>query len=557
MAELSNAAVATLLDRYSALLEFTGERSFRARAYHNAADAIRATSIPLADLAATGHLRDIPGIGEGIALAIDSILANGRFGLLDELAERYPLSLLELTQLPGVGVKTASRLFHELGVADLAAAEAAAADGRIRAAKGMGAKLEATILAGLEALRRRTGRASIGLALPAARRLQGDLEAALPAARIAVAGSVRRMEPTVGDIDLVIAAADPTQVIAIVQAMPAFAGAERSHAALRIELPVGLAVDLFFTTPDRFGTALVEATGNAAHLALLGEPLATAAAEEAVYAAAGHLWIPPELRQGTEEFARAAEIPDLVTIADIQGEFHCHSTWSDGGASIAEMLAAAADRGYRVLAITDHSLSLGVANGLSPERLRQQRGEIEALTGRDGVRLWQGAEVEVSRDGRLDYADEVLARLDIVVASLHSGLRQPREQLTERLLGVLANPNVDIIAHPSGRLIERREGGDFDWERVYAAAAESGTALEINADPARLDLDDRHAAAALEAGCLLTINCDAHHPDGFASMPYGIAVARRAWARPAAIINCWPVAQTGAWLAERGRRAPR
>src|SRR5581483_2649849 len=236
MAELSNAAVATLLDRYGELLEFTGERSFRARAYHNAADAIRATPTALADLAAAGRLRDIPGIGEGIALAIGSILATGRFGLLDELAEQYPLSLLELTQLPGVGVKTASRLFHELGVADLAAADAAAADGRIRATKGMGAKLEATILAGLEALRRRTGRASIGLALPAARRLQGDLDAALPAARVAIAGSVRRMDPTVGDIDLVIAAADPAQAMAMVQALPAFAGAERANAMLRVEL---------------------------------------------------------------------------------------------------------------------------------------------------------------------------------------------------------------------------------------------------------------------------------------------------------------------------------
>ncbi|HET7093338.1 MAG TPA: PHP domain-containing protein, partial [Thermomicrobiales bacterium] len=416
---------------------------------------------------------------------------------------------------------------------------------------------EATVIAGLEALRRRTGRISIGVALPAAQRLLGDLEGALPSAQIAIAGSVRRMEATVGDIDLVVGAADPDRAMALAQAMPGFAKAERVERALRLDLPLGLVAHVLFATPDRYGTALVEATGNAAHLELLGTPLPVAGDEAAVYAARGKPWIPPELRQGTVEFARAADIPGLVVIADIQGEFHCHSTWSDGGAKIEAMLAAAADRGYRVLAITDHSQSLGVANGLSPERLQLQRREIEALDGTDGVRLWQGAEVEVSRDGRLDYANEVLARLDIVVASLHSGLRQPREQLTDRLLGVLANPNVDIIAHPSGRLIERREGGDFDWDRVYAAAAESGTALEINADPARLDLDAHHAAAALAAGCLLTVNCDAHHPDGFASMKYGIAVARRAWTRPADILNCWPVTQTEAWLAQRGRRAPR
>ncbi|HEU5430652.1 MAG TPA: helix-hairpin-helix domain-containing protein [Thermomicrobiales bacterium] len=554
MTETGNAAVATLLDRYGALLAFTGERSFRARAYHNAADAIRSTPEPVADLAAAGRLREIPGIGEGIAQAIGSILATGRFGLLDELAAQYPLSLLELTQVPGVGVKTASRLFHELGVADLVALETAARDGRVRATKGMGAKLEATILAGLEALSRRTGRASIGVALPAAQRLLGDLAAALPSARIAIAGSVRRMEATIGDINLVIAAADRERAMGLAQALPGFAGAERDGDRLRVALPIGLAADLVFTPPDRFGTTLVEATGNAAHLALLGSPLPIAADEAAIYAAHGHPWIPPELRQGTVEFARAADIPGLVVISDIVGEFHCHSTWSDGGAKIAAMLAAAADRGYRVLAITDHSQSLGVANGLSPERLRLQRDEVDKLDGTDGVRLLQGAEVEVSRDGRLDYANDVLARLDIVVASLHSGLRQPQAQLTNRLLGVLANSNVDIIAHPSGRLIERREGGDFDWPRVFAAATQSGTALEINADPARLDLDDRRAAAALAAGCLLTINCDAHHPDGFGSMKYGIAVARRAWARPDDILNCWPVAKTEAWLRERGRR---
>ncbi|HEU0113028.1 MAG TPA: helix-hairpin-helix domain-containing protein [Thermomicrobiales bacterium] len=556
MAEFSNAAVATLLDRYGALLELAGERSFRARAYHNAADAIRAEPTPLTDLAAAGRLREIPGIGEGIAQAIGSILASGRFGLLDELAERYPLSLLELTQLPGVGVKTASRLFQDLGVVDLATLEAAARKGRIRATKGMGPKLEATIVAGLEALRRRTGRVSIGSALPAAQRLLGDLQTVLPSARIAVAGSVRRLEATVGDIDLVVAAADPDRAIELAQALPAFAKAERRDDTLRGELPLGLAADLVFTEPDQFGTALVAATGNAAHLALLGTPLPVAADEAAVYAGCGKPWIPPELRQGTVEFARAAEIPGLVVIADIQGEFHCHSTWSDGGAKIEAMLAAAADRGYRELAITDHSQSLGVANGLSPERLRLQRAEIDRLDGTDGVRLFQGAEVEVSRDGRLDYANELLARLDVVVASLHSGLRQPQAQLTDRLLGVLANPNVDIIAHPSGRLIERREGGDFDWPRVYAAAAEAGTALEINADPARLDLDDHHAAAALAAGCLLTINCDAHQPDGFATMPYGIAIARRAWARPVDVLNCWPVAETEAWLRRRGQGQP-
>ena len=308
-------------------------------------------------------------------------------------------------------------------------------------------------------------------------------------------------------------------------------------------------------TPSHGEHRLLRATGNALHVQRLGAIPEQAANEEEIYAALGLPFIPPELRSGGEEFERLGEISSLVTLADINGEFHAHTTWSDGAASVRQMADAAASRGYSVLGITDHSHSLAVAGGLDVERLGRQRIEIDEVNGEAGVKLLAGAEIEVHRDGSLDFDDPTLAGLDVVVASLHSGLRQPREELMARLMRVLENPNVDIIAHPSGRLIERREGGDFDWDRVFEVAAQTDTALEINADPARLDLDPSLAFRASQAGCLITINCDAHHPAGFSLMEYGVAMGRRAWLKPYQILNCWSPSQIMEWLSSRERPA--
>lgn len=551
MVALSNVEVAGRLEQLAGLLELSGESPFRANAYLRAAESIRALPEPLADVARRGRLRELPGVGVGIAQALTELLETGRLTPLDALAERYPLTLLDLLAIPGVGAKTAARLYHELGIADLPALEAAAVAGRLRDVKGMGARLERTVIEGIEALKRRTGRTLLGVALPAGRWLVEAIGRTLPDAAVSLAGSVRRREETVGDIDVVVGHTDPARARVAVAGLPAVARtvAGGSH-HLRVALQSGLEADVFIADPARFGSVLVRATGNADHLARLGA-LPESATEDSVYAAVGLPWIPPELRQGRLEFERAAEIPGLIDVADIRGEFHCHTTWSDGAASIAEMAAAAAARGYAALAITDHSQALGVAGGLTPERLRLQREEIAAANRPQRIRVLQGAEVEVGRDGRLDYTDDILAGLDVVVASLHTGLRQARGVLTDRLVNVLRNPNVDIIAHPSGRLIERREGGDFDWDRVFAVAAETGTALEINADPLRLDLDPTLARRAVEAGCLLTINCDAHRPDGFALIEYGVAVARRAWVLPDLVINCWTPDRLRAWL-DRG-----
>ena len=555
-AGISNAAVADLLERHGRLLEVAGESPFRTRAFTRAAESLRLYPERVAEVAAEGRLREIPGIGEGISAAIVQILETGSFDAHNQLTDRIPETLVELIAIPGVGAKTALRLYTDLGVDSLPALEAALVSGRVRSAKGLGARAEATMLAGIEAVQRRSGRTPIGAALTAARAFLAAYSALRPQDSVSLAGSARRWEITVGDLDFVVGSTDFEASGAAISSLAMVADVEwPSEQSMRIVLANGQAADVYLSTPAAWGTSLLRATGNARHLERLGAIPDQAATEEEVYASHGLPFIPPELRYGGDEFERFEEIPALVTVADINGEFHAHTTWSDGAASVRQMADAAAARGYGLLGITDHSQGLAVAGGLDVERLRLQRIEIDEANAAVGVRILAGAEVEVHRDGSLDFDDETLAGLDVVVASLHSGLRQPRDELTARLIRVLENPNVDIIAHPSGRLIERREGGDFDWDRVFAVAARTGTALEINADPARLDLDPALAYRASEAGCLITINCDAHHPSGFSLMEYGVAMARRAWLKPDQVLNCWSPPRILEWLSARGRPA--
>lgn len=551
----SNGAIARLLELHGQLLEIAGESPFRRRAYTRVADEIRLLREPLIDIAAAGRLREIPGVGEGLAAIISELLTTGSFSDHVELTARFPKSILELMSIPGVGAKTASRLYESLGIDSIAALDAALVEGKIRETKGLGPRTETTIRAGLESLRRRTGRTPLGSVRPAALAFLEVLSELGAVERANFAGSARRWESTVEDLDFVVASPDHAAAAAQIEALPMVSRSMESQpSAMRVELAAGIQADIYFTDLASWGFTLVRATGNGAHLERLGD-ISPAASEEEVYAAHGLPWIPPELRAGDEEFARADEIAELVTLADINGEFHCHTTWSDGSASVCEMAAGASRRGYVFLGITDHSHGLGIAGGLDEARLAAQRLEIAECDGTDGVTLLSGSEIEVHRDGTLDFSDATTSRLDVVVASLHSGLRQPREELTARLISVLRDPNVDIIAHPSGRLIERREGGNFDWPAIFATAAQTGTALEINADPARLDLDHERARAAADAGCLITINSDAHSPGGFAVMEFGVMVARKAWLKPAQILNCWPRERVLAWLADRSRSA--
>jgi DNA polymerase (family 10) len=574
---LTNEEIAAVFENIGDLLEIKGESVYRVISYRRAAESIRGQGRRLEDLHKEGRLKEIPGVGDAIAAKIEELLTTGRLGFYEDLAEEVPPGLIDVLKVSGVGPKKAARFWHELGVTSVPELDAAARQGRLRDLPGMGAKSETAILASIDRLaKRQKGRISIGVALPMAERLAQRLRSLPGVTAAEPAGSVRRWKETVGDLDLLVAAQDPS---AVLQAFTAFDEIERvlgqGDTKASVEVVGGLRVQAWVHPPDRFGSALQYATGSQTHNVQLRE-LALAqglslsehglktmdgkelrCAEEAeVYRRLGLPWIPPELREGTGEIdaAAAGALPLLVTEADVRGELHAHSDWSDGRATIAAMAEATLALGLSYLVISDHSPSLGALNGLTPERLRQQRREIDKVQGRigDGLRLLQAAEVEVLADGRLDYDDEVLAGLDLVLASLHVSLQQPREQITRRLLGAIANPHVDIIGHPTGRLIGSRGASEVDLEAVFAAAADHGVVLEINAHPDRLDLADAYARRAWQVGCLLSINTDAHRPEDLKLRRYGVGVARRAWLPAEAVINTRSTEALLAWLHSRG-----
>ncbi len=549
----TNPQIAALLREYADLLELRGESPYRTQAYRRGAETIATYDQVVATLT-PAERQAIPGIGKGLSAIISEITERGSFQTLDELRQHIPASVMSFTSLAGVGTKTAVRLYQSLGISTLAELQVAAEQGKVGTTAGLGKRLEKTVLDGLAQQSLVTpGRYGLGVALPLGllfcRLLQerGQLQ-------VSLAGSLRRWEETVGDIDLLVASDDPAAVLRLFTSLPPIAAIlSQSEREIRATVDGEIAVHLRIVPPDHWGSALVawsSAEGHRTDLRTLAaargltdiftQPFAD---EVAFYAALGLPFLPPELREGRGEVAAAlaGQVPPLITIDDILGDFHAHTTWSDGTASLRQMAEAAIARGYQYLGISDHTQGLTVANGLNVTRLREQWQEIDALNAEFApFRLLKSAEVEIRRDGTLDFPDAVLAELDIVIASLHSGLRDDREIVTAKLLGAIRNPHVDIIAHPTGRIVGGRPGADYDWAQIFAAARETGTALEINASPERLDLNDHNARAALDAGVLLTIDCDAHSVDGLGLLPYGVAVARRAWATADQVLNTRP-----------------
>lgn len=554
------------------LLEIKGEIIYKTLAYRKAAESLENFPRQATELWKEGKLLDIPGVGKAIAEKIEELLTTGRLEFLQRLEQEVPPSLVELLQVPDVGPKKVALFWKQLGVTTLPELEVAAKEGKLRLLPGMGEKSEKRILEGIAALARRSGRIPLGQAWPFAQELLAFLRS-LPGVTAAEAcGSLRRMRATVGDLDLLVAAPDSRPVMQAFVSRPGVLRVSgQGETKASVEFEDELRAQLWVHPPERFGTALQYATGSKDHNVRLRElaqkqglslsdqailrpdgSQLLCASEAEVYAALGLPWIPPELREdrGEVQAALAGALPDLLETGDILAELHSHSTWSDGTLSIHDMAETAKRRGFKVLAITDHSGSLGVAGGLSAADLLRQRQEIEQeqrLQG-DSIRLLQGAEVEIRADGSLDYPNEVLASLDIVIASLHTGLRQPREKVTQRTIDAIRNPHVDIIGHPTGRLLPNREGADLDMEAVLQAAAESRVAMEINAYPARLDLDDVHARRAAELGIPLAINTDAHSEADFDMLPFGVATARRAWLEAADVMNCWQPEKIIAWL---------
>ncbi len=576
--QYTNHDVAEHLRLIANLKEIKGEGRFHYLAFRNAAEVVDSLGEDINDIAAAGKLTELPSVGKGVAEVIQQFLATGDSDLAAKLRAQVPISLIDLLGVEGLGPKKVARLWQELGITTLDELKAAAEAQKIRQLKGFGAKSEEKILKGIELLARRGDeRTPLGVARPAVLGLIAALKAALPDDAITAiepAGSVRRWKETVGDLDILAITPRPAEVMAAFCSLQQVSDVLwRGETKSRVRLKDGLECDLRAVAQKHWGTALQYFTGSKQHnielrelalkqgwslseydLEATGKGDAPAgekryfAAEEALYEFLGLDWIPPEMREARGEIAlaRAHNLPRLITTADIQGELHGHSNWSDGKATIQEMAEAAIARGYKYWLLSDHSIGLGVTGGVDGEKLAQQRDIVEELNqgwADAGVdfRLLLGVELEILADGSLALPDDVLAKLDVVVASIHSSLRQDRETITRRALNAIYNPHVDILGHPTSRMLGRRPPTEIDMEQVLRACAETGTVLEINAHPARLDLNDIHARRAVDLGCKIAISTDAHRPQHMDFIEYGVAVARRAWLTPDDVINTQPL----------------
>jgi len=567
---VKNELVARILYEIADLLDLDGV-AFKPRAYRRAAEVVESLGEPIEDLVASGRHAELPGVGEAIAKKIAEIVETDHLAYHDELRAKLPIDLYALTRVEGVGPKTAKLLYETLGVRSLADLEIAAREGKVRTVKGLGEKTEEKILRGLAETRGVEGRMLLGLALPLAESLIATLRETGLFERLECAGSLRRGRETIGDLDLLAVSDDPPAAAAAFVGLPDVAEVlAHGESKASVRLHSGLQVDLRLVPAESFGAALQYFTGSKAHnialrklavakgwklneyglydasdRALAGED------EDGVYRALGLDPIPPELREDTGELAPASlssgepgSLPKLIEFADLRGDLHVHTDASDGTASLNEMVEAAQARGLEYIAITDHARFAEVIGGLTPDGLRTQIDAIAGLNEKlKGFRVLTGIEVNIQPGGSLDMPDELLAKLDVVVASVHSHFRQTKEEMTARLLRAVSNEHVDILAHPTGRKIGERPPYDADWDLVFRTAAEHACALEINANPIRLDLSAELARRAVAADCKLAIGSDAHAPEHFDFLQLGVLTARRGWAEARSMLNAYPADQ--------------
>jgi len=582
---LTNKQIATIFLNIADLLEIQGENKFKFLAYRRAGEVMLDLGRDLQAYADDGTLEDIPGVGKAIAEKTRELLETGKLAFYERLIEQVPETLVDVMRINGVGPKKAKLFWEKLQVVDVETLEEVAKAGKLRDLPGMGLKSEQKILEGIAALSRQGGRMPIGRARPAAERMLARLMALPQAQRGAIAGSIRRGKITIGDVDLLVASDDAEPLMeAFVTAPDVERVLGRGPTKSSVELSIGLQMDLRVVPLAQWGTALQYFTGSKDHNVKLRQmaldkgyslnefafspvdpqgnilpdaPKVTCASEEEVYAFLGLPYIPPELREdsGEIEAARQGKLPRLIVLDDLRGDLHMHTTWSDGTRSIRQMAEEAYQRGRQYIVITDHSPYVGVANGLTVERLWQQREELRQVAAEMSgkIHVLHGAEVDIRADGTLDHSDEVLAQLDFVVASLHLSLSQSRDQIMRRLLNAIRNPHVDLIGHPSGRYVPDREPVDADWDEVLRVARETGVALEINANPRRLDLDAQYARRAAQMGIPLAIDSDAHDPHMMDLLDYGIVNARRGWVEARHVINTWPYERFWAWVQARGQ----
>ena len=566
MPAYDNASIANALDDFGDLLEIAGEDRYRFLSYHKAAHAVRAWDEDIMSTALAGRLTEIPGIGAKIATIIESLLKSGVFPGMDEITRRVPASVIELTRVPGLGPKRAKLLFDELAIASIDDLEEAIAEGRLATLPGLGARTIENLAEGIERYRSLSERILLADALPLAEKLADELRAIPDVVDASCAGSIRRMRETVGDIDVLVSAADGPAVMAAVRDLSIVTGVLGSgETKTSVMTTSGRQVDVRVVPPGCWGAALQYFTGSAEHNVRVreiakarglkvseygvfrvdtGEQLA-AATEAEVYAALGMALVPPEVREnaGEIELALDGRVPDLVTQRDIRGDLHAHTVATDGRSTLEQNRARAAELGYEYLGVSDHAYDLRMVGGLDLAQLEEQWARVDELNaqGDGGPVLLKAIELNINDDGGVDYPPEVLERFDYCIASLHHGFGQSREQATRRLLVAMENPYVDIIGHPTGRLLGRRDPFDLDMEAVLAAAAETRTIMELNAHPERLDLNDAHLRMARKLGVRIAINTDAHEAMQFGHVRWGVATARRGWMSAEDVVNTWPL----------------
>lgn len=557
---MKNQNIAKIFNEIAELLELKGENAFRIRAYRRAAQNIDGLSKDVASLS-DEELTSVPGIGKDLANKIREYIETGRIAKHEELKKEIPGGVLDLLRVPGLGPKKAKQFYDALGIKGIDELEAAVKSGRLKGLPGIQAKTEENILQGIALLKRGAGRRPLGRVLPLAEDIIRRMKESVPVEKIEVAGSIRRMKDTVKDIDILTTAKKPAAVMDAFVKLPYTArvlalGETKSS----IITDDGIQVDLRVVEEDSFGAALQYFTGSKQHNIKLRELAVRAGlklneygvfketegrriggrTEEEVYKALKMPWIPPELREDTGEIEAGLEgrLPALVTVEDIKGDLHVHTNWSDGSHDLEVVVEAARKKGYHYIAITDHTKGLGVAHGLDEMRLKDEMRLIDATNNRlVGFRVLKGTEIDIRSDGSLDLSDETISGLDIVVASIHSGFKQSKEQITKRLISAIRNPYVIVIAHPTGRLIGERDSYAVDIDAVLREAARYGVAMEINAYPLRLDLNDQHIKMAMEYGVPLVINTDTHITSQMDFMPYGVAVARRGWVEKRNVLN--------------------
>jgi len=575
VADLTNAQIAAAFEELADLYELDGAVQYRVIAYRNAARTVRDASVSVAALAREGKVTELPGIGKTLEEKLLALDETGDIPAALKLRDRIPSGLVAVMHLPGFGPRRARRLYDELGVDSLDALRLAAEQGRIRSLRGFGAKAEENLVRVLAEHADGGGpapRVLLSRAIAVAEQIVGTLRAHPAADRVEVAGSLRRMADSVKDLDVIATASDPAALAGALGELEIVESVDSGgDAGARVTTHSGMKVDLKVVEPDQFGNVLQHFTGSKAHNVALreaavrrglhvseygilddatGETL-RCATEEEVYERLGLQWIPPELREGRGELEAAAPsgagLPDLVTLEDLRGDLHCHTTASDGLQTAEEMALAARERGMEYLAITDHSASHGFGNDVSADRLRALIGETRSLNERlEGIELLIGTETNILPDGSLDYPDELLEQLDWVIGSIHTSFAMGVKAMTDRMVAAIEHPLLDAIGHPTGRKIETREAYGLDMERVIQAAARTGTMLEINAAPDRRDLNEVHARAAAAAGVRILVDSDAHSARNFRLLEYGIATARRAWLTADMVANTRPWAEFSA-----------